>query len=247
MKIKFAIMALAASTLMISACGSSEDTATGPQSPALEKVAAPAGKAWSDIVVKTPAGGFLMGNPNAKLQLLEYGAITCPTCAKFSEDSSADLKQMINTGVVAMEYRPYLVHGVQDLPGFLLAQCNGPESFFALSDQLYADQANWLGKMQTITEAEAAALQSQPPVQQISFLANKMGLVDFVKERGVSEDAAKQCLADPKALDAMVKTTENGSKNDDVSGTPSLFLNGKRLEMSAWEPVKIALKNAGAR
>jgi protein-disulfide isomerase len=246
MKTKFLTLAVFASALSLSACGGGE-TGAAPSGDKLPKVAAPAGKAWSDSVIKTPEGGYKMGNADAKLQLVEYGAITCPGCAQFSVQSTEELKAMVDSGVVAFEYRPYLVHGIQDIPGFLLAQCNGPEAYFGLIDQLYANQSEWLGKLQTVKQEEYAAVQAQPPAAQITFLADKMGLVEFVKARGVSEDAAKICLADAKELDAMVKQTEKASKDEDVSGTPALFLNGKRFETGSWKEVKVALKNAGAR
>ena len=74
-----------------------------------------------------------------------------------------------------------------------------------------------------------------------------MGLIEFVKARGVSEDAAKACLSDQKAFEAMVKDTETASKDDKVSGTPTIRLNGANLNPTDWNSVKIALKNAGAR
>ena len=30
---------------------------------------------------ETPEGGFVIGNPNAPLKLVEYGSLTCPACA----------------------------------------------------------------------------------------------------------------------------------------------------------------------
>lgn len=246
MHIKLTTLILSASALVLAACGG-PGTGAEQSGDALPKVSAAAGKAWSDTIVQTPEGGYKMGNPAAKLQLLEYGAISCPGCAQFSVQSTEELKQFVDSGVVAMEYRPYLIHGIQDLPGFLLAQCNGPEAFFGLIEQLYANQAEWLGKLSTVTEAEGAAMAAKSPADQIAFLAGKMQLVEFVKARGVSADAAKMCLADPKALDALVKQTEKSSKDDEISGTPTLILNGKRLETGDWKQVKIALKNAGAR
>ncbi len=246
MKTKFLTLISAASALALSACGGS-DTGAAPSSDALAKVAAPAGKAWSDMAIKLPEGGYKMGNPAAKLQLKEFGAISCPGCAKLSVDSTAELRQMVGTGVVAFEYHPYLVHGIQDVPGFLLAQCNGPEAFFGLTEQLYANQQEWLGKLQTVKPDEFAAVQAQPPAAQITYLAGKMDLINFVKARGVSEDAAKLCLSDPKGFQALVAQSEKASKDDAITGTPTLFLNGKRLDTGEWKQIKIDLKNAGAR
>ena len=38
---------------------------------------------------KTPEGGFVMGNPNAKVKLIEFGSLTCPHCAEFEEQAAS--------------------------------------------------------------------------------------------------------------------------------------------------------------
>ena len=103
------ILISATAALALTACGGADSTAV-PKGEPIAKVAAPAGKIWSETVVKTEAGGFKMGNPDAKLQLLEYGAISCPGCAKFSVDSAEEIKKIVDTGVVAMEFRPSSCH-----------------------------------------------------------------------------------------------------------------------------------------
>lgn len=237
------IIAMAMS-LALAACGSESDGNKMTGDP-IAKVAAPAGKQWTDVVVKTDEG-YKMGNADAKLQLVEYGAISCPACAAFSVASTEELMAMVNTGVINFEFRPFLVHGVQDIPGFLVAQCNGPEAFFPLVEQLYANQQTWLGKISTITEAEQQSLAGKKPAEVATFLGNKFELVDFVKARGVSEANAKACLADGAALDHLMKLTEATSKSGVVTGTPTLLLNGNKLQ-GGWPEIKATLKNAGAR
>lgn len=244
MRIK-SILITAAAALALAACGGAE-TAAVPTGEALPKVAAPSGKIWSDVVSKTEVGGYKMGNPDAKLQLIEYGAITCPGCAQFSVESTEELTKMVDSGVVAMEFRPFLVHGAQDIPGFLLAQCNGAEAFYPLSEQLFAEQASWLGQVSNITEAEQQSTQKMSPAQLSTFLATKMGLIDFVKQRGISESQAKTCLGDTKAIDGLIKVTEQGGK-DGVTGTPYFTLNNAPLNVGSWAQVKAKLQGAGAR
>ncbi len=243
---KFSTLAMAAFAISLASCGGGESTEP-PKGDAIAKIAPPAGKTWADTVTKTELGGYKMGNPDAKLQLMEYGAISCPGCAQFSVNSAEELRAMVDTGVVAFEFRPFLVHGIQDVPGFLLAACNGTEAFFGLTEQLYASQAEWLGKLQTISEADQQAYATMEPAAQITFLGEKLGLVDFVKQRGISEDAAKMCLTDPKTFDDLVKQSERASKEDGISGTPAILLNGTRIDPADWNTTKIALKNAGAR
>jgi protein-disulfide isomerase len=245
MRIKSLIFA-ATAALALASCGGG-DTASAPSGEPIAKVAAPAGKAWTDVVSKTEAGGYKMGNPDAKLQLLEYGAITCPGCAQFAAQSTEELNELVNTGVVAFEFRPFLVHGIQDIPGFLLAQCSGPEAFFPLIDQLFADQQNWLGKLSTVTEADQQAMQKMSPPQMSTLLGTKMGLIEFVKSRGISEDQAKSCLNDKASIDALIALTEKGTKDDGVSGTPFFLLNGAKLDGGSWNVVKGKLVEAGAR
>lgn len=245
MRIK-SLFITAAAALALAACGSG-DSAGAPKGEPIAKVAAPAGKAWTDVVTKTEVGGYKMGNPDAKLQLVEYGAITCPGCAQFSVQSTEELNEIVNTGVVAMEFRPYLVHGVQDIPGFLLAACSGPEAFFPLTEQLYAEQQSWLSKISTVTEADQKAMQKMTPEQISTLLGTKMGLIDFVKSRGISEDQAKSCLSDKAAIDALIASTERGTKEDGVTGTPFFLLNGAKLDASSWNQVKGKLVEAGAR
>lgn len=245
MRIK-SIMIAATAALALAACGSG-DSSGAPKGEPIAKVAAPAGKAWTDVVSKTEVGGYKMGNPDAKLQLVEYGAITCPGCAQFSVQSTEGINELVNTGVVSMEFRPYLVHGIQDIPGFLLAQCSGPEAFFPLTEQLYADQQSWLSKISTVTEADQQAMQKMAPPEISTLLATRMGLVDFVKSRGVSEDQAKACLADKAAIDGLIALTEKGTKDDGVTGTPFFMLNGAKLDASSWVQVKSKLVEAGAR
>ncbi|NJM51185.1 MAG: thioredoxin domain-containing protein [Sphingomonadales bacterium] len=243
---KFALMAFSALTLSLSGCGGEQAAAPVSGEP-IAKVAAPDGKNWTEIVSKTEQGGYKMGNPDAKLQLVEYGAITCPGCAQFHVQSKAELEEMIASGAVAMEFRPFLVHGIQDVPGFLLAKCNGPEAFFGITDQMYTRQQEWLGKMQTLSEADREKAGTLQPNALIKFLAAKMDLVNFVKPLGVSEDASNQCLADQKTFEALVKESETAQKEAKISGTPTFFLNGADLKVGNWDGVKAALKNAGAR
>ncbi len=243
---KFVTLAISALALSLSACGG--DNAKLPVAgEALPSVAAPAGKSWTETIVQTAEGGYKMGNPDAKLQLIEYGAITCPGCAQFHVESKAELESMVGKGNVSFEFRPYLVHGIQDVPGFLLAKCNGAEAFFGLSDQLFTKQAEWLGKMQSLSDADRAQAGELKPAELIKFLAQKMDLINFVKPLGVSEDAANQCLSDKKVFETLVKESETAQAKAKITGTPSFRLNGADMNANNWNTVKAGLKNAGAR
>src|SRR3954469_1746838 len=106
---------------------------------------------WSRVVVATPEGGFRMGNPAARVKLLEYGSLTCPHCAAFAREGEAALVQnYVRTGRVSYEYRNYILNGI-DIVASLLARCSGPSGFFPMAQNLYATQQQWIGRITGLT------------------------------------------------------------------------------------------------
>jgi protein-disulfide isomerase len=239
------IASVAAITLM-SGC-SKPDPAGNSSAPSnVAAVVAPKGADWVTTVSKTADGGMIMGNPEAAVKLLEYGALSCPHCAKFSVDSADELKAMVAKGNLSYEYRPFLIHP-QDVPAFTLARCNGPAPYFAIAEQLYANQNDWLAKSSTITPAEQTALSTQSALQVSAFLATKLGLDTFVAQRGVPSAKIKACLADQAALDELGKITETGTNQYKISGTPTFIINGQVItDANTWDKIGPMLKAAGA-
>ncbi len=230
--------------LLVTACNKAADTGGSSGSGAV--VAAPAGTKWSETTAVTPDGGMLMGNPNAPVKLIEYGALTCSHCAEFAEKSSAELKAMVDKGSVSYEFRTFMLNGL-DIPAALLARCSGAGPFFPIAEQLFATQRDWLGKAQSFTPEDQKALQAMTPAQLPTALATKLGLVDFVRQRGIPEEKAKACLTNAKAIDALVALTDKGVREFKVQGTPTFVINGVTQEnTSSWELLKPKLIDAGA-
>src|SRR5579863_6598616 len=119
-RLRFAALVLAggALPLALSAChktdsdaGAASGSATGGLAGApAPTVPPPAGKAWSDVVSATPAGGMVMGNPAAPVKLVEYGSLSCPHCAHFAEFGFKPLvAKYVDSGKVSYEYRSFAI------------------------------------------------------------------------------------------------------------------------------------------
>jgi len=133
-----AAIAATAALIALSACNKADEaTAKAKTAP----VTAPAGTNWLETVGKTADLGMVMGNPNAPVKLIEYGALSCPHCARFSKESREKLKTYISKGSVSYEFRTFLIHP-QDVPASLLARCNGAGPFFAIAEQKLGGR-NW--------------------------------------------------------------------------------------------------------
>ena len=85
------------------------------------------------------------------------------------------------------------------------------------------------------------------PLQQTQVLAEKLGLIEFVQQRGISSAKAQACVADAKAIDELVKITDKGVREFKVQGTPTFVINGVTQEnTSSWGALKPKLMDAGA-
>jgi protein-disulfide isomerase len=231
--------------LGLAACGSSDESSATAE--VVAPVAAPAGQQWADMATITPEGGWLAGNPEAPIRLVEYGSLTCPACATFSVSGSQQLRDdYINSGRVSYELRSVPLHGTIDLVLTRLLECAPKEAAHPLAEQIWANNTPVLETAQ----ANGAALEqamSLPPNQRFVAFADASGLLDFFAARGVSRDQASACLADPAAMQSLADRLVAQNDKDQVTGTPTFFLNGTRMDETDWASVEAALQRAGAR
>lgn len=238
--------------LLVSGCGQpgagSTADANAAATTSVKATAAPVGQSWIETVVRTPEGGYRMGNPDAAVKLVEYGSRSCPHCAAFDAEAMPTLKNgPIASGKLSYEFRDYPVHAALDIGPILLGQCVPPGSFFPMLDQMMASQPQLLAKADKIPAADQARLQTMAPNQVATFLADYNGYVDFVKQRGVPEAKARACLSDAAALDRIAKSTDTANQQFNVMGTPTFILNGKVVpDTAGWEQLQPALRAAGA-
>jgi protein-disulfide isomerase len=245
------ILILAASAMLpLAACGSKTNGSAGSNATAsvpVTPVKPPANGDWSSVAVATTAGGFLMGNPDAKVKLVEIGALTCPHCREFDETGVEPLIQKyVKTGQVSWEFRPYLLSGV-DIPANLIVGCNGATSFFPLMRAVYKDQPVWLGKLRALPAEQFEQIQAiQPPQKQFAELSKIMGLQQWAALRGVPRAKSDQCLKDEKRVEQLVQQTSDVSAQySNFKGTPAFILNGEMLDVGGtWPLVEPEIKKA---
>lgn len=209
--------------------------------------AAPAGKPasvdWSKRVAQTPEGGFVMGNPAAKVKLVEYGSLTCPTCAKFTNTAKTALAARVRTGKVSYEFRNLVLNGI-DVAATLVARCGGTARFFPLAEQFYATQPQWVAKISNLPAAQQQQLAALPDGQRLVRLAQAGGLTQMAAQAGVAPARTNACLADPAALKRVVQMAEAAEARG-VHGTPTFFINGAQVPGHDWTAVEALITRAG--
>jgi protein-disulfide isomerase len=214
----------AAVLLLVAAVASAAVAAPAPKAPAA------AVRDWTRNVVATPEGGFRMGNPSARVKLVEYGSLTCPHCAQFSTAAKGPLAAQVRSGRVSFEFRNMILNAA-DVSAALLARCAGPRGFFPLVDRMYATQPNWLGKATQLMRSDP--MTGLPESQKFTRIAETTGLMQLAGQAGLAPARAKACLADKAGLDRLVALYQSADQLG-VRRTPTFFINGVKTDAHEW-------------
>lgn len=157
-----------------------------------------------------------LGNPAAKVTVVEYASVACPVCGRWYKEVFPAFKaKYIDTGKIHYIAREMLVGDANEVAiaasGFLLARCAGKDKYFSVVDAIYA---------------------SQPGIYDD---ANNT-LIGIAKKFGLSEAQYGACVRDEAALNALSARVTANSKIDSVSATPTFVVNGKALE-AGYQPL----------
>jgi protein-disulfide isomerase len=154
-----------------------------------------------------PMPDNVLGQADAPYTIVEYSSMTCPHCARFHVDVLPEVKKKyIDTGKAKYIIREFPLDNVA-AAAFLLARCVEGDKYFDFVDLLYANQEEW------------------------AFGGNPIpSLQKFAKQVGFTEERFNQCLADEKVLKNIQDVRDKGSNEFGVRATPTLFVNGKKLD-----------------
>ncbi|HYR10404.1 MAG TPA: DsbA family protein [Longimicrobium sp.] len=174
------------------------------------------GKAATELqpVVLTPeqlqrVPGISKGQANAPVVIMEFADFQCPACGQFARFSEPLLEEHIDAGTVRFVWYDYPL--VEIHPNAMLASragrcANEQNQFWGYHDYVFGQQQAW-------------AEESNP----VNLF------VDYAEQAGLDRNAFAQCLRSDKYQKEVSESRQLGSTLG-VSGTPTLFVNGKRVQ-----------------
>jgi protein-disulfide isomerase len=162
------------------------------------------------------ADEMTLGNPSAKVTVIEYASVACPICAQFDMNVFPDFKKKyIDTGKIHYVSREALTgNPALAASGFLLARCAGKDKYFQVTDAMYRAQ-------EQIYEPGTENVQPAVAHDVLGKIAQEVGMTDA---------QLNECLNDRKAIQSLNDRVQNQSRKDDVEATPTFFINGKKIE-----------------
>jgi len=198
---------------------------------------------WLQVSHRTADGAIVIGNPAAKVHIVEYLSLTCSHCAALSAGAMAPLRRdYIARGLASLEVRHAVRDGF-DFAASLLLRCDSPARYLGSIEALYATQPQWMERA-----ASASALpgfDTMPPDTRLAAAAKAAGFQGFFQGRGMKPAAYAACLADMKAKEQLSAMASNSWERDQIPGTPTIEINGRRQDqIHSWPDLEPAIKAA---
>ena len=161
---------------------------------------------------------LVQGDPNAPVKLIEYASLTCPHCANFHVNAYQDLKrEYIETGKANLEVRE-VFFDKEGLWGAMLARCGGEAKYFGFVDLLFRKQKEW-------SRAEDVPGE----------------LMKIGRLGGLTNEEMTACLQNNNFARALVEKYQGYRDDPLLEGTPTLILDGEKLNHSSFEAISAAI------
>lgn len=159
----------------------------------------------------TVADDYILGDANAPVTLVEYASVACGACAYWHQNVYPDIKsRYIDTGKVKYVFRPFPAGNAEMAKaGHSLALCADRNKFFKNV------------KLQFDRQAQIFEMGGRGQLRQ--------AYVSLAKSSGLSEDEFISCLGNVDVADRYDAFIQLG-RDQGVTGTPTVFVNGKRSE-----------------
>lgn len=200
---------------------------------------------WSRTAQVTPSGAIRIGNPAAKVKIVEYLSFTCPHCAAFARESAATLKgQMVRSGSASIEYHP-LTGNQLDLGAAIVARCAGPARYAATVEAIFARQDEWSPLGVNFVNRELRRFAAEKPIEQVRITAQSIGLNEIAKAQGLTDAQIKACFADPQIVNPVLKIGDAASKI--IRFTPTFYVGGRDLKVYDWPSLEPIIRAQGAK
>jgi protein-disulfide isomerase len=179
-----------------------------------------------DSAAVAQADDMSLGDPRAKVTVVEYASASCPHCARFAVDVFPTFKaKYVDTGKVRFTLKEYLTEPqALAAAGFLLARCAGKDRYFDVLDAFFK------GQDEMVQTGDVRGV--------LSRIAKSPG--------GLSEAQLDACMRDTAAEKALAARADRHMRVDKIASTPTFVINGRRVEGEMTMPeLDAAIAKAG--
>ncbi len=157
------------------------------------------------------AEGYLLGNADAPVQVIEYADFECPVCAYFATITEPDIrKRLVETGQISLRYMNYHIpsHPNTWAASQAAACANEQGKFWEMHDAIYNAQDKWAG---TATRKPKGVLK------------------DLAEQVGLNTSQWETCF-DTQKYQPQLLASQQDAERRQVRGTPTFIIGSKMID-----------------
>lgn len=181
-------------------------------------------------VIEEPApqiveSDVVLGNPDAKVTIIEYGDFQCPYCGKFFTDAEPFIKSaFIDTGKAKLIYKPLAFLGQESEDAVAAVECAQEQGkFWEMHDAIFS------AEYKEVEQMIARKIESSENNGNLNLdLFKKLG-AGF----GLDQDAFAACYASGRQSDKITAYMQEAQEvMQGKISTPTVYINGKKVDIS---------------
>ena len=173
-----------------------------------------------------------LGAPDAPIQVVEYGAPSCPVCAYWNKTVFPTFKkEYVDTGKVHYTFRVFPLRAL-DMAVDAMARCLPEKRYFGFIDMMFRNQPDWDPDGYQIPDVQAA----------LYLMGDKAGMTAV---------EVKNCTANQAQLEKIAAVGQHAAKTFHINSTPSFLVDGQFHQRDFMKPdgmravLNAALKKKG--
>lgn len=168
-------------------------------------------------------GEPMIGNPDANVTVVEFGDFQCPACNRFEQGAFSRLKEnYIDTGKIKFYWKDY---PLEQLHPWARTAAETMECVYRQNETAFWKVKSTLfDNQRTITTGNV-----------------QDKIIGWAENQGVNGSQVRSCLQSGTP-GAEVREDERQGAAAGVTGTPSIYVNGKKLDSFAYPVVRQAIE-----
>jgi protein-disulfide isomerase len=175
------------------------------------------------------AEGYLLGNPNAPVQIMEFADYECPHCGEFATITEPDVrKRIVEAGLASYRFFDFPLPGFRNsIPASNAAACASDQGkFWEMHDRLFHSQPEW-----------SSQVTSNP----------RKIFLRYAKDIGLNTDEWGKCYDEQRHMPRILANREEGIRRH-VQSTPTFVIGNKQIEGAIpFDRIKAYVDSAAAQ
>ncbi len=163
----------------------------------------------SNSILEANKDDFILGNPEAKVTIIEYASLSCNHCAKFHINTLPKIiENYVDTGKAKIIFRDFPFN-YPALLGSMVLRCIPQDSRFEYSSALYKLQSKWVNRDSKKTMQE---------------------LYKILQSGGMTKEQFDNCINDTDLEKKILQGLMDAQNEFNIKSTPSFLINGLLVE-----------------